>query len=248
MYEVPADGDQPEAMLSVNETTRSTEEIVSFTLPAGAPPVRFGLAGELSPHRGSVSKRVLSLPGGKDVPLFAVDLQAENGKGGSFRGSWESPKPTEPRPSEMGYGGFGAIEDLPRELRSKIMGLLSPLRAEPMDSSELIELAENLLIGSWIYQEPQIEKRPIQDGSSFVLIDGVNGSERVILRSVEGLGNEYLIPFGPLESEEIEASLIDSGLVEAAGHSWKGQPVLVAQGALQELTGFGFSYGADPEQ
>ena len=242
MYEVPADCDEPRAPFSVAETTRSLEEIVTFTLPAGAPAVKFGLAGELSPHRGSVSKRVLSLPGGKDVPLFSVDLQAENGRGGSFRGRWESPKPTEPRPSEMGYGGFGAIEDLPSELREAVLALLLPTVEEietQVNSFSRVELEGELLMGMEGYDDPSLELQPIDGGFRIMLVEA-SGRKRAILRSVVGLGDEYLIPTDTWNTGEVAQALTEAGLAEEAGFDWHGEGVLIAQGKLLELTGVGF--------
>jgi len=240
MYEVSEVEPAPRA-LSFEKASRSIDEIVTFRIPVGAPAVRFEGGENHTVRSGVISRNVVRYADGSEEVTVTINLLTVLTPSGLLTGNWKSS-------SKGALGKNGSISELPAEIREAALALLSSSEPKRVDSSSLIELDENLLIGSWSYQNPQIEKRPIQDGNSFVLIDGVNDSERVILRSVEGLGSEYLIPFGPLESEEIEESLVDAGLVEAAGYSWKGQPVLKALGSLQELTGFGFSHGADLEQ
>lgn len=238
MYEMTTD--QPtEPTLAITEGTRSKEETVSFTLPEDTPPVSFGLAGEISPSRGSVSQRVLTLPGGKDVVLTAVVLYAQSSEG-SFKGRWESPKPTEPLPQSRGYGGHGAIDGLPASLREAALALLS-LPAKPKRSfpSFPLEGIGTLVIGTESYSAPAIEKRPGGDTVDFVVFSGKTGAELKVLKSVPGLGDEYLMPVGE-QAERIEGVMLSLGLLEPSGYAWRGQRALVSRGEFQKFTGVGF--------
>lgn len=245
MYEIPANANQPEApaAFSVAETTRSVEEIVTFNLPQGAAPVKFGLAGKISPSRGSVSRQVLSLPGGKDVSLFSVELHAKNGRGETFRGRWASPIPTDALPAEMGYGGFGAIEDLPSELRKAVLALVLPTVGEietQVNGFSRVKLEGEFLMGMEGYDDPSLELQPIDGGFRVMLVSEPGGRKRAILRSVVGLGDEYLIPTDSWSTEEVAQALIEAELAEEADFDWRGEGVLIARGKLLELTGVGF--------
>ena len=106
-------------LTSADDTIVTTTHRRAFTL-AEAPPISFGLAGKLSPHKGDLT----ITESNKHGRSVSIKLRARNRHGIEFSGTWTSPTTTKLHPQEQGYGGAGNTDELPDELRSLIESLV----------------------------------------------------------------------------------------------------------------------------